>query len=60
MFNVGLIRVITLDETQGLNAHGQLIESLYPGIAVESGCIPNQRPSRRSCRWPASVLMTRT
>ena len=42
MFNVGLIRVITLDEAQGLNTHGQLIESLYPDIAVESVCIPNQ------------------
>ena len=42
MFNVGLIRVITLDEAQGLNTHGQLIESLYPDIAVESACIPNQ------------------
>ena len=42
MFNVGLIRVITLDEAQGLNTHGQLIESLYPDIAVESVCSPNQ------------------
>ena len=42
MFNVGLIRVIPLDEAQGLNTHGQLIESLYPDIAVESACIPNQ------------------
>lgn len=42
MFNVGLIRVITLDEAQELNTHGQLIESLYPDIAAESVCIPNQ------------------
>lgn len=42
MFNVGLIRVITLDDPAALNAHGRLIETLYPGIAVESACIPEQ------------------
>lgn len=42
MFNVGLIRVITLDDPSARDAHGRLIESLYPGIAVESACIANQ------------------
>ncbi len=42
MFEVGLIRVITLDDSKQLNIHGRLIEALYPNIAVESACIPNQ------------------
>lgn len=42
MFEVGLIRVITLDDPNQLTIHGNVIESLYPGIAVESACIPNQ------------------
>ncbi|WP_251177829.1 aspartate/glutamate racemase family protein [Adlercreutzia agrestimuris] len=42
MFEVGLIRVITLDDPKQLNMHGKVIEQLYPDIAVESACIPNQ------------------
>lgn len=42
MLNVGLIRVLTVDDPEIMDAHGQLIETLYPGIAVESACIPDQ------------------
>ena len=41
-FKVGLIRVITLDDRNDVELHGRLIESLYPGIEIESRCIPDQ------------------
>ena len=42
MFEIGLIRVITLDDPEALNCHGRLVERAYPGLSVESACIPDQ------------------
>ncbi|WP_251231165.1 aspartate/glutamate racemase family protein [Adlercreutzia aquisgranensis] len=42
MFDIGLIRVITLDDPEALSCHGRLIERAYPGLSVESACIPDQ------------------
>lgn len=41
-FSIGLIRVITLDDPSEADAHGRIIESRYPGLHVESRCIPDQ------------------
>ncbi len=41
-FNVGLIRVLTTDDKEILNAHGRIIEKYFPMIKVESRCILNQ------------------
>ncbi len=40
-FEVGLIRVITCDKP-ALGTHGRLVEHAYPGLHVESLCIPDQ------------------
>lgn len=65
MFNVGLIRVITLDDPEALCAHERVIESLYPGIAVESACIPDQpegihSPEQTAEAIPKIVELART
>lgn len=39
---VGLIRVVTLQDKQLLQSHGQVIESLFPEIKVVSRSIPDQ------------------
>lgn len=41
-FKVGLIRVVTLNDEQMLNLHGQLIEHYFPELQVESKCIDDQ------------------
>lgn len=41
-FNVGLIRVLTTDDKELLNAHGRIIEKYFPMLKVESKCILNQ------------------
>lgn len=41
-FNVGLIRVLTTDDEEILNAHGRIIEKYFPMLKVESKCILNQ------------------
>lgn len=39
---IGLIRVLTTDDPDLLNAHGKLIENSIPGLVVISKCIPDQ------------------
>ena len=39
---VGLIRVLTTHEREKLNAHGKLLEKVYPALTVHSVCIPDQ------------------
>lgn len=41
-FNVGLIRVLTTDDEEILNAHGRIIEKYFPMLKVGSKCILNQ------------------
>ncbi|MFZ5924058.1 MAG: aspartate/glutamate racemase family protein [Bacillota bacterium] len=42
MHKIGLIRVVTLLDQALLQAHGRLIEASFPGLTVESRCLPNQ------------------
>jgi allantoin racemase len=39
---VGLIRVLTTEDENLLNAHGRLLESHFPELQVESRCIDDQ------------------
>lgn len=41
-FNIGLVRVVTIADEGLLNLHGRLIEKYFPGMLVESRCIPDQ------------------
>ena len=41
-FRVGLIRVLTSDDPHFVDMHGQIIMDHFPGIQVESRCIPDQ------------------
>lgn len=41
-FNVGIIRVLTTDNKEILNAHGNIIEKYFPNLRIESKCIPSQ------------------
>lgn len=41
-YNVGLIRVVTLDDRELLDLHGEIIESYYPNLKVVSKSIPDQ------------------
>lgn len=41
-FKVGLIRVLTTDNQEVLQAHGKVIMQKFPGIEVETRCIPDQ------------------
>ena len=41
-FDIGLIRVITLEDANARDAHGRIIMNAYPGLSVESRCIPDQ------------------
>lgn len=41
-FQVGLIRVLTSDDPHFVDMHGQIIMDHFPGIQVESRCIPDQ------------------
>lgn len=40
--NIGLIRVVTLEDEDSKNFHGKIIERYFPMLNVESRCIPNQ------------------
>jgi len=40
-FNIGLIRVLTTEDEEVLNAHGKILENNFP-FRVESRCIPDQ------------------
>lgn len=39
---VGLIRVLTTDNMELLNLHGKMIMDWFPGLDVQSDCIPDQ------------------
>lgn len=41
-FQVGLIRVLTSDDQNFTDMHGRVIMNHFPGIEVESRCIPDQ------------------
>ena len=41
-FKIGLIRVLTSDDQEFVNTHGQFIEQKFPALEVESRCIPDQ------------------
>ena len=41
-FKVGLIRVLTTEDQDVLQAHGKVIMENFPGIDVETKCIPDQ------------------
>ena len=41
-YRVGLIRVLTTDDSQLKQMHGALIEQYFPMLQVESRCIPDQ------------------
>ena len=42
LFQVGLIRVLTSDDPHFVDMHGHIIMDHFPGIQVESRCIPDQ------------------
>ena len=41
-FQVGLIRVLTSEDQDFVDLHGRMIMEHFPGIEVESRCIPDQ------------------
>ena len=41
-FKVGLIRVLTTEDQEVLQSHGRVIMENFPGIEVETKCIPDQ------------------
>lgn len=41
-YKIGLIRVISVENTELLNLHGKMIEKNYSDLKVVSKCIPNQ------------------
>lgn len=41
-FKIGLIRVLTTEDQEVLQAHGKLIMENFPGLEVETKCIPDQ------------------
>lgn len=41
-YNVGLIRVVSFEDQNLLNLHGDIIERYYPSLKVESRAISNQ------------------
>lgn len=52
-YRVGLIRVLTTDDTQLMQMHGALIEQYFPMLQVESRCIPDQPEESTTTRlWP--------
>lgn len=65
MFDIGLIRVLTSSDETLLNAHGALLEKAYPGLRVESRCIPDQpegihSPAMEAHAVPKIVELART
>jgi len=40
--NIGLIRVLTVENMEAIDAHGVLIENAFPGLRVKSQCIKDQ------------------
>lgn len=40
--NIGLIRVLTLENMEAIDRHGSLIEGAFPGLRVKSQCIKDQ------------------
>ena len=41
-FRVGVIRVLTSEDQEFVDMHGNIIEQHYPGIRCISKCIPDQ------------------
>lgn len=42
MYDVGLIRVLTVDKKEAQDLHGNIIQQFLPQLRVTSRCIPNQ------------------
>ena len=42
IYNIGLIRVVTLNDDRLLNIHGKIIEKYFPMLKVGSKCIADQ------------------
>ncbi|MDI6600664.1 MAG: aspartate/glutamate racemase family protein [Thermoanaerobacteraceae bacterium] len=42
MFKIGLIRVLTTNNVEILNSHGEILEKLFPDFQVISRCIEDQ------------------
>jgi len=40
--NIGLIRVLSLENKEAIDRHGALIEEAFPGLHVQSQCIKDQ------------------
>ena len=40
--NIGLIRVLSLENKEAMNGHGALVEEAFPGLHVQSQCIKDQ------------------
>lgn len=56
MLEIGLIRVLTTSDRKLLNAHGSLLEAAYPGLRVESLCIPDQPEGIHSAEMEARAV----
>lgn len=42
MYKVGLIRVVSFEDSELLNLHGRIIEKHFPDLSVETKAIPDQ------------------
>lgn len=56
MLEIGLIRVLTTDDRELLNAHGALLEAAYPDLHVESLCIPDQPEGIHSAELESQAI----
>jgi len=41
-YNIGILRVLTIDEKEGLELHQNVLKSYFPEFNFETRCIPNQ------------------
>lgn len=55
-FEIGLIRVITLEDTAALCVHERILESAFPDLSVESRCIPDQPEGIHSAEMEALAV----
>ncbi len=53
---IGLIRVLTTEDRDLLQAHGRLLEAYFPAMAAESRCIPDQYEGVHDAATEASAI----
>lgn len=53
---MGVLRVLTLEDPEEVSLHGRVIERHYPGIATESRCIPDHPEGIPSVEAEAEAL----